>query len=868
MVADSEAITRVKQLIRHHPRGLTITEIARHLHLNRNVVAKYLDILLISGNVEMKQYGSAKVYTLSHRIPLTAMLSFHDDLILILNEKDEIVQINEELLRLIRRSREEIIGTRLEDAGLPLVSNPEVIRAAGAPDSNQALYRVCRDKKTGGDLYLRMRFIPTVFEGGERGTTILMENITEQKRAEQQLEESEARYRAIVEDQDELICRFLPDFTVTYANPACMRFLCAAPEELAGSSFLQPIADADRDTIEGGIRSLSHELPKISLNLRIAPAGEKAGEPRWLGLTAHGIFDEAGRLVEVQVSGRDVTCEKELKTKKQEYIRNTEFLAKTAMEFVNVLPEMDIYRIIGERLHELEPDALIVVSSFNPETEVFLTRWIGDEQKMIFIQRVLGREDPCIHTTGSDPNLKNTALRDLTRIGRFHHLSIPLSVVLSFAELSPEAIAMIEREFGRGEIYVGGLTWGGELFGCVGLLLKEGESLEDEAVINSFIHQASIALRRKKADDALRQSQMKCRTITEISSDCILMARVDGTIVEANHACTTLLSLDHPEGAAGENVLTFIAEASKDDFAAALAAAANGEAPDIAKRYRMAACPGYTRMAEAQLVPIAFGQGQALLIALHDRTEEGRFDDYRDLIAGLFGALDDAVVDMTAAGVIVAWNPATERMFGFAPAELPARSLTDLLPFYPPSEVEALLNRLLRSEPIPAFETKSIRKDGRIIDISVTISSTGNAPAAEFCIAAVIRDITLQKEQERELLMRSSALGSLEEALMLVNLRSLITYVNQSFLLLWGYRHEDDILGKTLEQFSREIGAPGLMIQARNAVMDREGWSGCFTVYGQGKGPPRHIKAMFSLVRGDLNIPLCMVGIFVERPAR
>ena len=71
-----ETLKKIKSLLRLHRKGLTITDIAEKLHLNRNSTAKYLEILLISGEVNMNTIGPAKVYTFSQKMPISAILKF------------------------------------------------------------------------------------------------------------------------------------------------------------------------------------------------------------------------------------------------------------------------------------------------------------------------------------------------------------------------------------------------------------------------------------------------------------------------------------------------------------------------------------------------------------------------------------------------------------------------------------------------------------------------------------------------------------------------------------------------------------------------------------------------------------------------
>ena len=80
MILDQEKIARIKNLLKFKPKGMSISDISHSLKMNRNSVAKYLDLLLVSGQVEMRSYGTAKIYFLSQRVPLSAMLSFSSDL--------------------------------------------------------------------------------------------------------------------------------------------------------------------------------------------------------------------------------------------------------------------------------------------------------------------------------------------------------------------------------------------------------------------------------------------------------------------------------------------------------------------------------------------------------------------------------------------------------------------------------------------------------------------------------------------------------------------------------------------------------------------------------------------------------------------
>ncbi len=134
--------------------------------------------------------------------------------------------------------------------------------------------------------------------------TAVQQELAERKQAEQALRESEARYRAIVEDQTELICRFLPDGRLTFVNQTYCRYFGKEREELIGYSFMPLIPEEDRHLPEQHIATLSPETPVVTYEHRVILA---SGDVRWQQWTDRAIYDEQGQVIEFASVGRDVT---------------------------------------------------------------------------------------------------------------------------------------------------------------------------------------------------------------------------------------------------------------------------------------------------------------------------------------------------------------------------------------------------------------------------------------------------------------------------------------------------------------------------------------------------------------------------------
>jgi two-component system, NarL family, sensor histidine kinase UhpB len=121
---------------------------------------------------------------------------------------------------------------------------------------------------------------------------------------QQALELSERRYRAIVEDQSELIVRVLPDLTVTFANGAYCRFYGRKPVQLLGNSLLEHVLPHEQIRIQRFVAGITPATPTYD---RESQARDAGGAFRWLQWEARGMFAAGGALAEIQLVGRDVT---------------------------------------------------------------------------------------------------------------------------------------------------------------------------------------------------------------------------------------------------------------------------------------------------------------------------------------------------------------------------------------------------------------------------------------------------------------------------------------------------------------------------------------------------------------------------------
>ena len=123
-----------------------------------------------------------------------------------------------------------------------------------------------------------------------------------------------------------------------------------------------------------------------------------------------------------------------------------------------------------------------------------------------------------------------------------------------------------------------------------------------------------------------------------------------------------------------------------------------------------------------------------------------------EFLAAIVDSTDDAVIGKTLDGTIISWNKGAERIYGYTAAEVIGQPISVLIPADRADELPAILSRLARGERIDHYLTKRRRKDGRVIDVSVTISPVRDETERIIGASAIARDVTVQEEAAKEAL--------------------------------------------------------------------------------------------------------------------
>ena len=257
------------------------------------------------------------------------------------------------------------------------------------------------------------------------------------------------------------------------------------------------------------------------------------------------------------------------------------------------------------------------------------------------------------------------------------------------------------------------------------------------------------------SEDWSEEVAARLAAIVESSDDAIVSKTLDGVITSWNHAAERMFGYA-PAEAIGRNITLIIPPDRLDEETRVLASVRAGRRVEHFETIRVAK-DGRQVAVSLTVSPVKDSSGRIIGASkvARDVSERRRGEIAQARLAAIIESSEDAIISKTLDGVITSWNGAAERVFGWTAAEAIGQHITLIIPEEYREEERGVLARLRRGDRIDHFETVRQRKDGQLLDVSITVSPIRDGRGTIVGASKVARDISAQRilEQARQALL-------------------------------------------------------------------------------------------------------------------
>ena len=254
---------------------------------------------------------------------------------------------------------------------------------------------------------------------------------------------------------------------------------------------------------------------------------------------------------------------------------------------------------------------------------------------------------------------------------------------------------------------------------------------------------------RKKAEIEAKE---QFRAIVETTPECVKIVAPDGTLLFMNPPGLAMVGAVSPDAVIGKSIYSLIAPEDRDRFREFNERICRGDEKGSLD-FDIIGLQGTRRHMQTAAAPLRHLSGTSVQLAItHDITERAQAERATRLLSAIVDSSDDAIISKDLNGIITSWNKGAERLFGYTSAETVGQSVTMLIPPDRLDEEPNILARLKRGERVDHFETIRRKKDGTLIDISLTISPVRDGRGTVIGASKIARDISERKRAEAALL--------------------------------------------------------------------------------------------------------------------
>lgn len=263
--------------------------------------------------------------------------------------------------------------------------------------------------------------------------------------------------------------------------------------------------------------------------------------------------------------------------------------------------------------------------------------------------------------------------------------------------------------------------------------------------------EAKEALERKTEE--LAQSLSMMRATLESATDAIAVTDGTGKLTDCNEKCAKLLGLASREAIQsvdGDEVRKMFSRQMKDpaQFLERIKNIYATAPPETFDVLEFADGRVFERYSKVQSIA---DRSVGRVWSFRDITERNQAEIVSQRLAAIVSSSDDAIVGKDLNSIVTSWNSGAERMFGYSASEMIGVSIMRLIPKSNQAEEDHILARIRGGERVDPIETVRVKKDGRLLDVSITVSPIRDSTGRVVGASKVARDISERKRAEEKL---------------------------------------------------------------------------------------------------------------------
>ncbi|MBD1932099.1 MULTISPECIES: PAS domain S-box protein [Cyanophyceae] len=691
--------------------------------------------------------------------------------------------LNSKAEQYLLKTRDELIGKCIWDE-LPEVANSSLIKQYHKAVSENITIHFETFYGSSNTWY-QLQVYPY-----EDGLSVYCHDITERKQAEVALQESEARYRAVVEDQTEMICRFLPDGSLSFVNDAYCRFFNKQPKELVGQTFAPFMLEEKQEWITQEMAFLTPEKSVLSYEHQVVMPSKEICIQQW---TNRAIFNEFGQFVEFQAVGRDITLRKAAE----------KALAKRERHWAALVT-------IGRRLlvsndkESCYKQVLKTLGTVSRASRIYVFENHTDESGCL---RMSQRAEWC--GEGVNPKIDNPLLQNLSYDDYFPRWANQLArgkIVSGVVAKFPESERQVLEPQGILSILVLPMIVNDKFFGFIGFdncYEARPWASSDVDILRAAATAISMYQQRRLAELALRESEERFRQLAENIDEVFWMTNPDKTqIIYISSAfekiwgrtCESLYN----------NPKYWVESIHPEDRDRIVALIRNNPQRTLNEEYRIVRPDGSVRWVWDRAFPIRNAAGEICRITglAEDITERKSAQQTLLRISAAVEKSSDAIGISGVNAEPIYINEAFRNLFGYSLDELDTSGGLALL--FTQKAVNQEVFATVNGGKSWRGEVEMRSRSGCIIQISLRTDAIKDTSGQVVGSIAIFTDITERLQAEQALRESEEKYRNLVEQtndwVWEIDSNGVFTYVSPKASDIAGYQ-VGEILGKTTFNF-------------------------------------------------------------------